>query len=75
MLRRPGAFLPPLWTENIIPPPSLWSLFKELHLLIWYQEVVLPGVPVFLLDLSKHPPWLPSPSLERGRPQSPRAIQ
>jgi hypothetical protein len=63
MLGCPGAFPPPLWTENIIPPPSLGSLFVELHLLIWYQKVVIPGVPVFLLDLSEHPPWFPSPSL------------
>jgi hypothetical protein len=75
MLGLPGAFPPPLWTENIIPPLSLGSLLVELHLLIWYQKVVLRGVPVFVLDLSEHPPWFPSPSLERGRPQSPRAIQ
>jgi hypothetical protein len=70
-----GAFQPPLRTEKIVPPPSLVSLVVELHLLIWYQKVVLPGFPVFLLALSKHPPWLPSPSLERGRPQSPCAVQ
>jgi hypothetical protein len=56
MLGCPGAFPTPLWRENIVPPPSLGSLFGELHLLIWYQKVVLLGVPVFLLDLSKHPP-------------------
>jgi hypothetical protein len=75
MLGCPGAFPPPLRTENIVPPPSLGSLVVELHLLIRYQKVVLPGVPVFLLDLSEHPPWFPSPSLEGGRPQSPRAVQ
>jgi hypothetical protein len=75
MLGCPGAFPPSLWTENIVPPPSLGSLIVELHLLIWNQKVVLPGVPVILLNLYEHPPWHPSHSLERGRPKSPRAVQ
>jgi hypothetical protein len=54
----PGAFQPPLRTENIVPLPSLGSLIVELQ----YQKIVLPGVPVFFLDLSKHSPWFPSPS-------------
>jgi hypothetical protein len=61
MLGCPSAFPPPLRTENIVPPPSLGSLVVEIHLLIWYQKVVLPGFQVFLLDLSEPPPWFPSP--------------
>jgi hypothetical protein len=68
MLRRPTAFPTPLWSEDIILPPSLGSLFVELHLLIWYHKVVFPGVPVFLLDLAEHPPWFPfPPSIEAVR--------